>query len=148
MTKRIEHSIHVDAPAAEIFAILDDWTRTKEYMAGVKEIRHAGGPASGPGSSFDVDFAFGPLKIKARTETTDHTPPSGYGWKTVKGPNQTGWWRLVESGGGTEVTLGNEISYGLRQGGPPAEMVAAKAADGSVKESLANLKALAERPAT
>jgi hypothetical protein len=141
---RTEHAIRIAADPQAVFDVIVDWRRVDEYFVGIRHVRPLDHREHGVGSTFDVELHVGPLRQRGRIEVTEHDPPRGWRWRTTKGPSQDGWWTIAAVGRGSEVRLGNEFHYSLRHGGRPAEAIAVRLVDRTIKQTLANLKRLVE----
>lgn len=112
---RVQRSIVVDRPPAEVFGLLGDPDRVPEFFAGVTRWESASAKRRGPGARFRVRMKVGSIEAGGEIRITRWQQGRTIAWESVRGMPQRGAWRLRRVPRGTEVRL--ELSYDLT-GGP------------------------------
>jgi uncharacterized membrane protein len=139
---RVSAAIQVAAPAASVWAFIDDPTRYLHFMSGVTRWEVVGDRPSGRGARYRMLMRVGSAELGGEIEVVEHDPPTDLAWTSVLGVDQRGRWRLRERGlGRTDVEL--RLSYGVAGAGPLgwlAERVAAPTVRGHLRRSLEQLK--------
>jgi len=160
MASRVENSIVIDRPVAEVFAFVDDYKNTTKYLVGMARYRPTTKQVSGKGSHFKlVKKTTGLPDIKSEIEITGWEKDRKIEFESVSGFENGGSYMFSPRGDGTTVKLVNtyDISSLLPGGGgggliggfmKAAGGAASKIAEGQARKdltkSLENLKGLIE----
>ena len=135
----------IDAPVSAVFAYVDDYRNTIQYMKDMTKWEPAGEQNHGLGSRFVLSMKVGPLNIDGEVEIDAWEENRTIGWKTLKGLRQDGSWAFREKGGGTEATFTVEIDL---PGGIAGKMMAKTIEPllkGALQGSVRQLKAQTEK---
>jgi uncharacterized membrane protein len=143
---RVEASIQVSAPAAAVWAFVDDPSRYLHFMSGITRWEVDSEHAAGIGARYRMLMRVGSAEIGGLVEVVEHDEPSELAWNSVTGIDQRGRWRLRERDWAphpprTDVEL--RLSYGVAGaglGGWVAERIAAPTVRGHLRRSLQQLK--------
>lgn len=101
----VEVTTVVYLPPQEVYEFLlgfRSYAKYSEHLTGVRQFGDAG-----PGTEYELDFAWWKLNYTARSRVTDVDPPNRIDWRIVKDIDAVGHW-LVEprtDGDGTQVTM-------------------------------------------
>jgi len=143
---RVGAEIDVNAPAAAIWAFVDDPSRYLHFMSGITRWEVVGGQAAGLGARYRMLMHVGSAEVGGLVEVVEHDAGRDMAWVSVVGIDQRGRWRLRERsrGGRTPVTrVELRLSYGVAGSGIfgwLAEHVAAPTVRGHLRRSLQQLK--------
>ncbi|HWI75010.1 MAG TPA: SRPBCC family protein [Baekduia sp.] len=140
---RVGAEIDINAPAAAIWAFVDDPARYLHFMSGITRWEVVGdGRASGVGARYRMLMHVGSAEVGGLIEVVEHDPRRDMAWVSIVGIDQRGRWRLRERRDGvTRVEL--RLSYGVAGSGVfgwVAEHVAAPTVRGHLRRSLQQLK--------
>jgi len=107
MTK-IEDSIVIDAPAAEVFAYASDWRRWPEWFEGLSDVRLTSKVSRGTGARYAYRARVLGVSVGVETELQDFV--EGRGWTGVgtRGMPHRTHWRFDAQGQSTKFTYGLE----------------------------------------
>src|SRR5258708_12101594 len=112
----------IAAPAATVFAYVDDYTNTTKYMKDLTKWQPAGSQTHGKGAEFEVAMKAGPKELASVVLITEWTENKVIGWVSQSGFKQTGKWAFkASSDGGCEATFDMEYEFG---GGIPRNLLA------------------------
>ena len=122
MASTVEHSVEIAKPVAEVFAYVDDYTRTKDWMYGLHKIEPVTEVTRGVGATYDGVMRLG-VSLTSRIRCT--------GWEldrlleitSIKGVRNTQRWTFTDLGGG-RTRVDAHISYTL-PGGPAGKAIEA-----------------------
>ncbi|WP_254767758.1 SRPBCC family protein [Salinilacihabitans rarus] len=90
---RILVSTVVYRPPEEVFPYVRSFTDYPRYTEYLKEVtRHGDG---GPGTLYDLRFAWWKLGYTVRSEVIDVTPPESIEWRLARDVDAEGEWRVV-----------------------------------------------------
>ncbi|WP_330632640.1 type II toxin-antitoxin system RatA family toxin [Halocatena halophila] len=89
----VEASTVVYVPPTEVYEFLEDFTGYAGYSEYIQEI-HADGDG-GPGTTYDITFAWWKLSYTARSTVTDIEPPERIDWKISKDIDARGHWQIT-----------------------------------------------------
>jgi uncharacterized membrane protein len=142
---RVGAEIDVNAPAAAIWAFVDDPSRYLHFMSGITRWEVVGEQASGLGARYRMLMHVGSAEVGGLVEVVEHDPGRDMAWVSVVGIDQRGRWRLRERrGAATPVTkVELRLSYGVAGSGIfgwLADHVAAPTVRGHLRRSLLALK--------
>ncbi len=139
---RVAAQIDVSAPAADVWAFIDDPSKHLHFMHGVTRWEVADGPERGLGARYRLLMRVGSAEVGGLVEVVEHDEPRDLAWNSVTGVDQRGRWRLRERGlGRTHVEF--RLSYGVAGAGFlgwVSERVAAPTVQGHLRRSLQQLK--------
>jgi uncharacterized protein YndB with AHSA1/START domain len=140
---RIEHSVEIARPPAEVFALLADPARLAEWQGTVVEAELEGEQPVRAGSRVREVRSFLGKRIESTVEILEHEPPVRFALKSAAGPVSFRVEQLVEpTPSGSRVRIGMEgeargvLGVGAR--------LAVKAAERQLRTDLASLKRLLE----
>ena len=135
----------IRAPVDKVFAYVDDYRNTTNYMKDLVRWEPAGSTTHGKGSRFALAMKAGPLTVEGEVEITTWTDRKAIGWTTRKGFKQDGAWTFRSRGDSTEATF--EVDYDFPGG--IAGKVMARAAEpilkANLEASVRQLKELTEK---
>jgi uncharacterized protein YndB with AHSA1/START domain len=142
-------STTVPAPPEKVFELISDTTRYAEWAENTLEVVRTDGPAR-PGSTYDErNVVFGPVKSSSRWTVVEHDPPRrsvhrGEGIALAKSASIE--FELAPAGDSTELTLTFRYEPAFGPIGAAIDtLVARRSLEASIRRSLANLAAIAER---
>ncbi len=121
MTNVVEHSVEIDAPVSTVFAYVDDFTHTKDWMYGLSRIEPVTDQLTGVGAQYDGTMKVG-VPLKARIECTAWERDRLIELTSVQGIQTTQRWTFTDLGG-DRTRLAAWISYTL-PGGPAGRAIA------------------------
>lgn len=122
MASIVEHSVEIDAPVSEVFAYVDDYSKTTEWMYGLREIVPVTEQRHGVGAAYDGVMKLG-VSLTSRIQCTGYEPERLIEISSVKGIRNTQRWTFTDLGNG-RTRLQAWISYTL-PGGPAGKAMAA-----------------------
>jgi uncharacterized membrane protein len=135
----------IDAPVEAVFAYVDDYKNTTNYMKGLTKWKPTGKETHGKGAQFEVAMKAGPSTLGSVVDITTWTENGAIGWVSRTGFKQSGKWLFRGKADKTDVTF--DMSYEF--GGGIAGRLIGKAAEPIVRlnlqQSVDALKAQAER---
>lgn len=118
----VEHSVEIDTPIEEVFAYVDDFTVTKDWMYGLHKMDLVSGHASGVGATYDGVMKLG-VSLTSRIQCTGWEQDRLIELSSIKGIKNTQRWTFTELGEG-RTRVDAWISYTL-PGGPAGRAMAA-----------------------
>lgn len=122
MSTIVEQSVEIRRPVAEVFAYVDDFTRTKEWMYGLAKIEPVTDRKHGVGAAYDGVMKLG-VSLTSRIECTGYEVDRLLELTSVQGIRNTQRWTFTDLGGG-RTRVDAWISYSL-PGGPAGKAIAA-----------------------
>ena len=135
----------VQASAAEVFAVVDDWTRTTDYMRGLKRWEPAGEQTHGVGARFAVAMDAGPKTLDSTVEIVERDEDRRIAWVPVDGVRQSGAWTFEPI---DDARCRARLDTEFELGGGLAGRALAKAAEPVIRrhvgQSVEGLKRLVE----
>ena len=111
----VEHSVDIDAPVAEVFAYVDDFTVTKDWMYGLHKMELVSEHSRGVGATYDGVMKVG-VSLTSRITCTGYEMNRLLEISSVKGIRNTQRWTFTDLGG-DRTRVDAWISYTL-PGGP------------------------------
>ncbi|HWJ67945.1 MAG TPA: SRPBCC family protein [Nocardioides sp.] len=120
MSNVVEQSVEIDAPVSKVFAYVDDFSKTKDWMYGLAKIDPVTEQLHGVGAQYDGVMKVG-VALKARIECTAWEQDSLIELTSVKGIQTTQRWRFTDLGG-DRTRVHACISYTL-PGGPAGKAI-------------------------
>lgn len=118
----VEHSVEIDAPVAEVFAYVDDYSVTKDWMYGLHKMDLVSEQPSGVGATYDGVMKLG-VSLTSRIQCTGWERDRLIEISSIKGIKNTQRWTFTELGEG-RTRVDAWISYTL-PGGPAGRAMAA-----------------------
>ena len=122
MTSIVEHSVEVAAPVGEVFAYVDDYTRTKDWMYGLHTMEPVTEQTSGVGATYDGVMKLG-VALTSRIRCTGWERDRLIEISSIKGIRNTQRWTFTDLGG-HRTRVDAWISYSL-PGGPAGKAMGA-----------------------
>jgi len=148
---RIYVSVVIDAPPAEVWAVVEPIDRHVEWMADADAIRFEGLQRRGVGTRIAVDTRFGPLRLTDRMYVTEWIDGAVIGVDHVGRVSGSGRFTLEPSvDGGTLFAWEEELHFPWFLGGRLGELVGSSVVLRPLwRRNLQRLKTLVEtrRPA-
>ncbi len=142
MSQRVQESVEVQAPVADVFRYWSNFENFPTFMSNVEEVRMTGGDTS----HWSVK---GPLgkSVRFDAKTTQMDPERGIGWNTVEGDVMTSGEARFE-----EVAPGRtRIDVTMNYSNPPVGKVGEAVANAlsnperNLREDLQNFAKIVER---
>lgn len=121
VTNVVEKSAEINAPVSKVFAYVDDFSQTKNWMYGLAEIEPVGEQLRGIGAQYDGVMKVG-VTLKARIECTAYEPDRLIELTSVHGVHTTQRWTFTPLGQ-DRTRVDAWISYTL-PGGPAGRAIA------------------------
>lgn len=122
MSSIIEHSVEIAAPVADVFAYVDDYTLTKDWMYGLHTMEPVTEQTSGVGATYDGVMKLG-VSLTSRIQCTGWERNRLIEISSIKGIRNTQRWTFTDLGG-DRTRVDAWISYTL-PGGPVGKAMAA-----------------------
>ena len=103
---KIEKSVHINKPAADVFAFLSEFSNDAKWQSDlVRSEKTSQGPTALGTTGLYVQKLMG-QELKNEVVVTVYEPPKRFGMKTTSGPVQfEAIVTLEDMGGGTHVTM-------------------------------------------
>jgi uncharacterized membrane protein len=95
----VEHSVEIDAPVTTVFAYVDDFTNTPDWMYGLSEIRPVGDQLHGVGATYEGTMRLG-ISLDSTIRCTDYEVDRLIEIDSVKGVRNTQRWTFRDLGEG------------------------------------------------
>jgi uncharacterized membrane protein len=118
----VEHSVEIAAPVEEVFAYVDDHTKTKEWMYGLHAMEPVGEQTSGVGATYDGVMKVG-VSLTSRIRCSGWEQDRLIEITSIKGIKNTQRWTFTDLGDG-RTRVDAWIRYQL-PGGPAGAAIAA-----------------------
>lgn len=112
---RLDRSIVVNRPPGAVFSLVSDPSRVPEFFAGITRWESASRKRRGPDARYRVRMKVGSIEAGGEIRVTKWEENRLIAWRSERGLQQHGTWRLRKVPGGTELRL--VLSYDL-SGGP------------------------------
>ncbi len=140
----LSRRVIVDRTPAEVFGLVSDPTRAREFFVGLTRWEPRSKKRGGVGTRYRVLTRVGSIEAGGTLAVTEWKPSEILAWESEDGIDQQGRWRLREaSGGGTELTL--EIEFGLTGPGAwLAERLAARVVGRNMTATLLAVRRILE----
>ncbi len=122
MASIVEHSVEIAAPVAEVFAYVDDFTKTKDWMYGLHKIEPISERTHGVGATYDGVMKLG-VSLTSRIQCSGWEQDRRIEITSIKGIKNTQRWTFTDLGDG-RTRVDAWISYTL-PGGPAGKAMAA-----------------------
>jgi len=146
VASKVENSVDIDRPIAEVFAFVDDYRNTTRYIVGMTQYRPMTDKTSGNGSRFAmVKKTTGLPDIKSEVEIHGWEQDQKIAFKSISGFENSGRYTFTTRGGKTNVKLVNEYDITSLLGGggglfggfkKAAGGALSKAAEGQARKDL------------
>ncbi len=121
MTSIVEQSVEIAAPVEEVFAYVDDFTKTKDWMYGLHKIEPVSDQTHGVGATYDGVMKLG-VSLTSRIQCTGWERDRLIEITSIKGIKNTQRWTFTDLGNG-RTRVDAWISYTL-PGGPAGRAIA------------------------
>lgn len=121
MPSIVEHSVEIAAPVEEVFAYVDDFSTTKDWMYGLHSIEPVGEQLKGLGATYDGTMKLG-VSLSSRIRCTGYEPARLIEITSIKGIQNTQRWVFTDLGE-NRTRVDAWISYTL-PGGPAGKVIA------------------------
>jgi len=118
----VEASVEIAAPVADVFAYVDDFGNTKDWMYGLHEIEPVGDQLHGVGATYDGVMKLG-VSLTSRIQCSAYESDRLIEITSIKGIRNTQRWTFSDLGEG-RTRVDAWISYTL-PGGPAGRAMAA-----------------------
>lgn len=120
MSNVVEKSVEIDAPVAQVFAYVDDFNTTKDWMYGLTKITPVTEQLRGVGAQYDGTMVVG-VPLKARIQCTAWEQDRLIELTSVKGIHTTQRWSFTDLGD-DRTRVDARVSYTL-PGGPAGKAI-------------------------
>ena len=135
----------INAPAATVFAYVDDYRNTTKYMKDLVKWQPTGKVTHGKGAQFNVGMKAGPTTLTSVVDITTWSENAAIGWRSREGFKQIGVWAFTASGDRTKVTFDMEYEFGGGIAGKLLGRAAEPIVRGNLQRSVETLKQHTER---
>jgi len=116
----VQASVDIAAPVAEVFAYVDDFRNTRDWMYGLHSIEPVGEQLSGVGATYEGTMRLG-VPLTSRVTCTGYEPDRLLEISSVSGIRNTQRWTFTDLGDG-RTRVEAWISYTL-PGGPAGAVI-------------------------
>jgi Polyketide cyclase / dehydrase and lipid transport len=103
MTK-VEASVEIPAPLAEVFAYASEWSKWEEWWAGVSDFRPTTKTTRGNGTRYAYKAWIAGITLNLETEIHDFVENGGWRGVVTKGPPHRTQWIFEAKGDNTQLT--------------------------------------------
>lgn len=142
---RVEESIVIAAPIADVFDVVADYRRALNWMEGFSSFDLVPGPATGVGARVRAAGTLLGFSVETELEIIEYDRPHRLLSRSTTPVNSLTAWLLAEVEAGTRVTFSGEyqLPFALRLAGDRAfeQLVT-----GQIRQSLVNLRQLFNNP--
>ena len=139
---RVEASVDVDAPVADVFAFASDWRRWDDWWEGVSGFRPTTEVTRGNGTRYAYKAWVGGVILGLETEIRDFVDNEGWRGVVTKGPPHATQWLFEPKGNATRLTYVLEYSLPIPVLGPLLDsLLIMPGWRRRLEKSLGNLKA-------
>ena len=142
---RITIDMTINAPVATVFAYVDDYRNTTNYMKDLVKWQPTGKVTHGKGARFDVGMKAGPTTLSSVVDITTWLENKAIGWDSNEGFKQIGMWAFKPKGDKTQVTFDMEYEFGGGIAGKLLGRAAEPIVRGNLQRSVETLKLHTER---
>ena len=144
---RVEASVEVNAPVAEVFAYASDWRRWEEWWQGVSDFRPTTVVTRGNGTRYAYKAWIAGIKMNLETEIHDFVENVGWKGAVTKGPPHRTEWVFEDNGETTRLTYILEYALPVPWLGPLLDSLLMRPGwQRMLEKSLNNLKSRFEGP--
>ena len=145
MASKVENSIQVDRPVADVFAFVDDYKNTTKYLVGMTEYRPTTDRVNGKGARFKlVKKTTGLPDIKSEIEIVDWEKDKKIVFSSISGFENGGQYTFSATARGTTVRLSNTYDLTSLLGGGGGLFGGLKKAAGGAMSKVAEGQARAD----
>jgi len=102
--QRIEASVEIDAPVADVFAFASDWRRWDDWWEGVSGFHPTTEITRGNGTRYAYKAWMAGLSLNLETEIRDFAENAGWKGVATKGPPHRTQWVFQAEGDRTRLT--------------------------------------------
>ena len=102
--KRIEASVEINAPVADVFAFASDWRRWEDWWEGVSQFRPTTGVTRGNGTRYAYKAWIAGMTFNLETEICEFSENVGWRGVATKGPPHRTQWVFEAKGDKTRLT--------------------------------------------
>lgn len=122
MASIVEHTVEIAAPVSDVFAYVDDYSLTKDWIYGLHHMEPVGEQTQGLGARFDGVMKLG-VSLTSRIECTGWEKDRLIEMTSISGIRNTQRWTFTDLGS-DRTRVDARISYSL-PGGPAGRAMAA-----------------------
>ena len=142
---RIYVSVVIDAPPAEVWAVVEPIDRHVEWMADAESIRFTGPRTRGLGTTFDCVTKVGPLRLTDKMTVTELEAPRMMGIEHRGVVTGRGRFTLRRRRRGrTQFTWAERLDFPWWMGGPVGALAAKPVLRAIWRRNLRRLKTIVE----
>lgn len=122
----IRVAVEIDAPPADVWAVVEQIPRHVEWMADAVAIRFTGAATRGVGTAFECDTEIGPIRLTDEMTITEWRPGHTMGVRHTGIVTGTGAFELepIDLGRRTRFTWTEDLTFPWFLGGRAGEIVA------------------------
>jgi uncharacterized membrane protein len=118
VASKVENSVEIDRPVAEVFAFVDDYRNTTRYIVGMTQYKPTTDATNGNGARFAmVKKTTGLPDIKSEVEIHGWVEEKKIAFKSISGFENSGSYTFTAKGSKTTVKLVNEYDITSLLGG-------------------------------
>jgi hypothetical protein len=145
---RVEVSVDILAPLAEVFTYASDWRRWEEWWTSVSNFKPTTGVTRGNGARYSYKTRIAGVRTSIETEIHDFAENVGWTGIVVKGPPHKTKWVFEGHGSQTQFTYILEYSLPVPVLGPLMDVLLVRPGwRRRLEKSLENLRVYFERRA-
>lgn len=122
MPSIVENTVHIDAPVEVVFAYVDDYSLTTEWIYGLHHMEPIGEQTRGVGATFDGIMKLG-VSLTSRIQCTGWEQDRMIEMTSISGIKNTQRWTFTDMGG-DRTRVDAWIKYAF-PGGPAGRAMAA-----------------------
>ena len=146
---RIQVSIEIDAPPAQVWQVVEPIERHVEWMADAVAIRFTGDATRGVGTQFECDTKVGPITLTDEMTLTEWVPEQRMGVRHTGVVTGSGVFELepIDLGRRTRFTWSEDLTFPWFLGSRLGEVVGGQAVMKRIwARNLQKLKRIVEHP--
>ena len=118
MASKVENSVDIDRPVAEVFSFVDDFKNTTRYIVGMTQYKPTTAQTNGKGARFSmVKKTTGLPDIKSEVEIVEWEEDRKIAFKSISGFENSGSYTFSTKGEHTSVRLVNAFDVTTLLGG-------------------------------
>jgi uncharacterized membrane protein len=138
-------NMSINAPAATVFAYVDDYRNTTKYMKDLVKWQPTGKVTHGKGAQFAVGMKAGPTTLTSVVDITTWSENKAIGWHSNEGFRQVGMWAFKANGDKTQVSFDMDYEFGGGIAGKLLGRAAEPIVRGNLQRSVEALKVNTEK---
>ena len=143
---RVESSVDVPAPLAEVFAYASDWRKWEEWWEGVSDFKPTTKLTRGNGTRYAYKAWIAGITLNLETEIHDFAENVGWTGIVTKGPPHKTQWVFEGKGDLTRLTYILEYTLPVPMLGPPLDSLLMRPGwRRRLEKSLRNLRVYFEK---